>query len=436
MFWIHGGAFTSGTGNDPTTDGANIVSRGDVVLVNINYRLGSLGFLALNDGVTRGNYGFADQLNALRWVRKNIQEFGGDPDRITVFGQSAGAGSVRAMLASPMAKGMFKGAIPQSNLGGGGYGTTYSKYLTIEEEMTMVGNSILADTNCSTAHSQVDCLRALPANTFANLANVARYLVVDGTYLKSDGLSFHTRTLSDVHYLSGLMRDDGAAMITIVDTTNLTTSLNEDGFPASLIESSGLFPLQHSQNGTLDVFNVSARVATDTIFRCIDQASVYAAIHFRKFAPDVYFYEFNRSYQPPGWSPNAPLCEAPITASHPYGDPNQEYFKCHSGELYFVFGNILSMGYHLRDENDLPFSQFVLDSWASFARTWNPNPDGGFLKARKYLNTLKEIEATGPWPPVHGNKMELRELQWPTKNIPFRDREQCTALRWPIDYFV
>lgn len=94
MFWIHGGAFTSGTGNDPTVDGANIASRGDIVLVAINYRLGSLGFLALDDGVTKGNYGFADQLNALDWVRRNIKSFGGDPNRITVFGQSAGAGKI------------------------------------------------------------------------------------------------------------------------------------------------------------------------------------------------------------------------------------------------------------------------------------------------------------------------------------------------------
>ena len=101
MFWIHGGAFTGGTANDPTFDGGNIASRGDVVMVAINYRLSTLGFLALDDGVTKGNFGFADQINALDWVRNNIQDFGGDPDRITIFGQSAGAASVRAMLASP-----------------------------------------------------------------------------------------------------------------------------------------------------------------------------------------------------------------------------------------------------------------------------------------------------------------------------------------------
>lgn len=436
MFWIHGGAFTSGTGNDPTMDGANIASRGDVVLVTINYRLTTLGFLALDDGVTNGNYGFADQINALNWVRKNIQDFGGDPNRITVFGQSAGAGSVRAMLASSKTKGMFKGAIPQSNLGGGGYGTTYSQYLTIDEEVSLAANPILAATDCSTAHSQVDCLRAVPANTLANLATVARYLVVDGTYLTSDGLDFKHTNLPDVHVLSGFMRDDGAAITSIIDTDNLTTSLNDDGFPAAPIVSSGLFPLPDGQNETLNVFNVTARVATDTIFRCIDQASVYASLTFNTFAPNTYFYEFNRSYQTPGFDPNPPLCDAPVSASHPYGDPSQEYYKCHSGELYFVFGNVLRMGLHLRDGNDIPFSQFALDSWASFARSWNPNPDPGLLKARGYLNTLNELETAGPWLPVNKDSLQLRELEWPSKSIPFRDEEQCKLLGWPLDYFV
>lgn len=87
LFWIHGGAFTGGTGNDPTFDGANIASRGDVVMVAINYRLSTLGFLALDDGVTKGNFGIADQINALDWVQNNIKDFGGDPKRVTIVGQ-------------------------------------------------------------------------------------------------------------------------------------------------------------------------------------------------------------------------------------------------------------------------------------------------------------------------------------------------------------
>ncbi len=74
MFWIHGRAFISGTANDPIFDGGNIASRGDVLMVAINYRLSTLGFLALNDGFKTGNYGFADQINALDWVRNNIED--------------------------------------------------------------------------------------------------------------------------------------------------------------------------------------------------------------------------------------------------------------------------------------------------------------------------------------------------------------------------
>jgi hypothetical protein len=195
--------------------------------------------------------------------------------------------------------------------------------------------------------------------------------------------------LADVHLLEGVMRDDGAAIIGYVETTNLTESLEDNGFNASVIESSGLFPLPNGPSATLDVFNVSARVGTDTIFRCIDQATEYPGTMNDDFASNQYFYEFNRSYQTPSFNPNAPVCDAPITPEYPYGDPNMEYFKCHSGELYFVFGTILRMGYHLRDGNDLPFSQFILDPWSSFARSYNPNPDRGFLP--------REATATRVW---------------------------------------
>ncbi|RDL31458.1 Carboxylic ester hydrolase [Venustampulla echinocandica] len=420
MFWIHGGAFTGGTGNDPTFDGGNIASRGDVVMVAINYRLGSLGFLALDDGVTKGNYGLADIVNALDWVRNNIRDFGGDPDRITIFGQSAGAASVRALLASPKAKGKFAAAIPMSNLGGGGYGTTYSSWMTIDSEVSTTANPILTATNCSTASSKIDCLRAVPASKFPTLPATARYLVVDGTYLTTSELPLGSDaegSLSKVHLLQGLMRDDGGAITSYIQTTNLSESITTDGFNTSVVVGSpNLFPIPEGSNATLNIFNVTARVATDTIFRCVDQAAAYAGVLNNVFAPNQYFYEFNRSYQTPGWDPNAPVCDAPITSTHPHGNPDQEYFKCHSGELYYVFGTILRMGYTLRDENDLPFEQFTLDSWTSFARTYDPNPDVGLLKARNYSNTIAEIEKSGTWAPLSNGERNggmVRQLQWP-----------------------
>ncbi|KAE8445400.1 hypothetical protein EG329_013413 [Mollisiaceae sp. DMI_Dod_QoI] len=437
MFWIHGGAFTAGTGNDPTFDGGNMASRGDVVMVAINYRLSTLGFLALNDGVTKGNYGMSDQINALAWVRKNIQDFGGDPDRITVFGQSAGAASVRALLASPKSAGKFQGAIPQSNLGGGGYGTTYSSWLSIGAEVTTAANGILNATNCLSATSQVDCLREVNAATLVGLPDVARYLVVDGTYLTSSELIVNgsaNPALKGVHIMEGLMRDDGAAIISYIETTDLTTSLDNDGFNAASVIPSGLFPQPTTANTSLDVFNVTSRVGTDTIFRCIDQATAYSALLYDVFAPDQYFYEFNRSYQTPGFDPNAPVCDAPKTAAYPYGDPNQEYFKCHSGELYYVFGNLWFNDLPLRDWNDLTFQQFILDSWSSFARSYNPNPDPALLTARGYTNTTLEIQMAGLWEPVKAGS-ELRELEWPSKQMAFRDVEQCAALGWPLTYY-
>ena len=140
-----------------------------MVVVTINYRLNTLGFLALPDGETNGNYGFADQLVALDWVREHIQDFGGDPDRITVFGQSAGAASVRPMLASPRAHGKYAAVISMSNLGGYNYGKTYSQYLTIEEEYELAVKPLLKAVNCSDARNELECLKGVDASVFPSL---------------------------------------------------------------------------------------------------------------------------------------------------------------------------------------------------------------------------------------------------------------------------
>ena len=120
--WIHGGGYREGWGSEPEFDGQEWANK-DVVLVSINYRLGVFGFLmhpALREeselGVS-GNYGILDQIEALKWIRKNIAQFGGDPDNVTIFGQSAGAGSVKTVCESPLARGYFHKAVIMS--GGG-----------------------------------------------------------------------------------------------------------------------------------------------------------------------------------------------------------------------------------------------------------------------------------------------------------------------------
>jgi para-nitrobenzyl esterase len=119
IVWIHGGAFTGGSGSVPLYDGEEMAKKG-VVFITINYRLGIFGFLAHPDlskespNHVSGNYGILDQIAALQWVKKNVAAFGGDPDRVAIAGQSAGSISVNALLVSPLAKGLFQRAIAES----------------------------------------------------------------------------------------------------------------------------------------------------------------------------------------------------------------------------------------------------------------------------------------------------------------------------------
>jgi para-nitrobenzyl esterase len=119
MFWIHGGAFVNGAGSTPIYDGTKFVQHGDVVVVTVNYRLGAFGFLHLDDVFGEdftgsGNAGILDQVAALEWVRDNIEAFGGNPDDVTIFGESAGGMSVGTLLGMPAAEGLYHRAIVQS----------------------------------------------------------------------------------------------------------------------------------------------------------------------------------------------------------------------------------------------------------------------------------------------------------------------------------
>ncbi|EMD35536.1 hypothetical protein CERSUDRAFT_75111 [Gelatoporia subvermispora B] len=436
IFWIHGGAFTGGSGADPTFDGGNFASRGDVVLVTINYRLSTLGFLALNDGVTNGNFGFADQIQALEWVQQYISAFGGDPERITIYGQSAGAASVRALMASPKAIGKFAAAIPSSNLGGDNYAMTYSLYYTIPQEVSVAVDPILQETGCNNATDTLACLKAIDGNTLVNLPDVARYLVVDGTFLTSTGLPLNgSGPIANVHTLMGFMRDDGAAFIGYPTNDNVTDGLLGAFIPLS-VEDNPLFPLPTGSNATLDIFNLTSRANTDIEFRCVDQATAISAVK-HNLLKSVWFYEFNRSYQTsPGFDPNFPVCDAPVDAEHPFGDPTKEYFKCHSGDLFYTFGNLPTQTLPYRDADDLPFMQVTLDSWASFARTFNPNPDPAFLKARGFSGTAALIAKQSPWEPVtHANVNDkpLRVLQVPSFMDVFSEAEQCEFMGLPLE---
>jgi para-nitrobenzyl esterase len=179
MFWIFGGGFRAGSAHQPYYAGDDLAAEG-VVVVNVNYRVGPLGFLATDelaeesDDGGYGNYGIADQVAGLEWVQRNVAAFGGDPDNVTIFGESAGGASVCAHLASPVSEGLFERAIVQS---GGG-----CDRLQDADDARADGAALAEAVGCD----DIACLREVP--TEALLAeDFSTGLVADGVRLSDTG---------------------------------------------------------------------------------------------------------------------------------------------------------------------------------------------------------------------------------------------------------
>jgi carboxylesterase type B len=442
MFWIHGGGFTGGSGADGLSDGGNLASKEDVVVVSINYRLSTLGFLAVPGTNIKGNYGIADQITALDWVIANIAAFGGDPKQITISGESAGAGSVRTLLGSPQAIGKYQGAVAMSNLGGGvtlgldgDYGTTYSTYYTIDQSYAVAGPQIFAAAGCNGTDvaKQVECLQKVPALTLVGLSTVARYVIQDGKYVNTPGLVVSTRNDSTAHVpvIFGIIVDDGASFSTYPTTPianhtqGLEVALGINSTWAERIISSGLFPLTNTGNLTLDSFNVSQRVATDKTFRCVDQATVYAGAETKAFKK-AYYYQFERTIG--GYDPNN-------LGGPKDNNPENPYFRFHGADMPWVFGTLST----IRDQKDLWSEQLVSSYFGSFVRNGDPNPDLKYLQARGYDKVIEGVKSNGQWNQVAGGKKngdEVRHLDWPSTNSGYVDVEQCDWLGYPLDYYL
>jgi para-nitrobenzyl esterase len=205
MFWLHGGSNRIGSGNEPGYDGAELAKRG-VVVVTVNYRLGPLGFFA-HPELTResphrssGNYGLLDQMAALRWVRDNIARFGGDPARVTIFGESAGAIDAGMLMCSPLTGGLFARAIMES---GPALGIAYAHSLRQAEQF---GDRVAALAGASS----IERLRGLPAQTILKAAvKAARQspnpeFVLDGWVLpRTPQAAFATGTEQPVSLMIG-----------------------------------------------------------------------------------------------------------------------------------------------------------------------------------------------------------------------------------------
>ncbi|KAG9228878.1 carboxylesterase family protein [Amylocarpus encephaloides] len=449
LFWIHGGGFSAGSSTDRRSDGGDLASREDVVVVSINYRLSTLGFLAIPGTNVTGNYGIGDQITALQWTIDNIASFGGDPKKITIIGASAGATAVRILLGSPQAIGKFQGAIAWSNPGGGlslGIETSpialFSINLSIQESYEISGQNIFQEAGCNqkVLEDQITCLKAIPALKLVGLPHVAQFAVQDGHYVTVRNLNVNSRngSTAQVPVIFGMLSDEGASFSTYPKqpvTSHLQGIQESLGISAPYAQSiidSGLFPYYDTGNLTLDSFNVSQRVESDLIMRCTSQATVYAASQSGAFSSS-YYYQLQRSINviEATHDPNK-LGGPPATPDFPNGNPNLPYFKIHGGGLPWVFGNAP----FIRDDNDLHSIQLTTGYFASFVKTGDPNPDLPYLQSRGYSKTVEGIEKSGPWEKVSGEDGKIKLLDYPSTTSPFIDVPQCAFLNYSLSYYV
>jgi para-nitrobenzyl esterase len=352
MVWIHGGALTVGESDDylPT----KLVQHG-VIVVTINYRLGALGFLA-HPALTSespdhisGNYGIMDQQSAMKWVQRNIAAFGGDPKKVTIFGESGGGLSVLSHLASPTVAGLFHRAIVES----GAYELTLPQMA--DEELH--GEAFAASVGCTSQTAR--CLRSRSVKTIlANWGLFDSTPNVDGKVLpQSLDTTFATGQFNHVPLMHGTNHDEWRFFVALLFdlagnpiTAEQYPSVVEgmvgpDAAPLVLAE----YPLDNFDSPDLAV----GAIGTDSIFSCpahaVDQV-LYAQV-------PTFAYEFNDI--------NAPEVFLP-PVSFPYG-------ATHASELRYLFK--LSWGGQL-DGGQKDLSNDMIRYWAQFARSGDPNSQG------------------------------------------------------------
>jgi para-nitrobenzyl esterase len=215
MVWIHGGGFVVGSGASELYNGANLAKKGDVVVVTINYRLGSLGFLYFDEEEQRksgfdNNLGIRDQIAALQWVKQNIAAFGGNPEQVTIFGESAGGTSVETLLACPYAKGLFNCAIAESGPAAILWQPQTGKMLTTKY-LSLLG--ISADSLHLLQKLPVDTLKAAEERLMKYMIKETPYKVfsptIDGRFLTTDIFQCLSPTQSgNVSLMIGTNKDE------------------------------------------------------------------------------------------------------------------------------------------------------------------------------------------------------------------------------------
>lgn len=363
MFWIHGGAYEQGLGNSPLYNGTTFAEK-NVITVVINYRIGALGFMASED--MTGNYGIMDQRLAMQWTKDNIKGFGGDPSRVTIAGQSAGAMSVGTHLVSPGSKGLFDKAIMESNCLGMPFHTKKSAATNADAvfEYLKCDKGDLAcmkgKTSDEIVDAQANAVKMDRKTLFINFLPFAP--LVDGTVLPKQPLdALGAGEISNVPIMAGSLYDEG---LLFVDEL-FPDRMSKTKYHATVDAIFGLhkakkikkmYPMV-SDDGR-DAFN---GLATDLIFYCpLRNVTKGMTNALGAAAIPTYNYRFSHVLSFDCWGPDYSFCVGHV---------------CHGSELPFVF-NVFSDGSTFNynptaDETQL--AQDMSSSWSNFVTTANPN---------------------------------------------------------------
>jgi para-nitrobenzyl esterase len=375
MFWIHGGGYTAGAGSEPRYIDSALPARG-VVLVTINYRLGVFGFLASEDlakegGGAAGNYGLMDMVAALRWVQANIARFGGDPNNVTIFGESAGSFAVSTLIATPSARGLFHKAIGES-------GAAFSDVLPLgplaprarrdQSWVEGLGARSLAE------------LRAMPT---AKLVEAAQKMavgwcspVIDGRLLtEAVPETYAAGRQAHVPLLAGWNRDERSGTVSKGMTAEKWTTFAAEHYGNHADKFLAVFPGRSDDQAvqSADAYTTDAFIAF--------AAWKWVEAHAKTGEAPVYRYRFELAATP--------------SETHPEGK-----YAFHSDELEYVFGTLDTRhGAQWRPE-DRKLSEQMTRYWTNFARTGDPNGEGlphwPRYDKEKLLLHLDSAITTGP----------------------------------------
>ncbi len=373
MVWFHGGSHEVGHGSSLIFDGAALARKG-VVLVSINYRLGSFGFLAHaglsaesehgSSGRSSGNYGLLDKIAALEWVQANAEAFGGDPERVLIFGQSAGSMSVCSLVASPLAAGLFHRAIGQS-------AGCFTPLPTLEqaEESGALLAAELGAAEGATPESAVSTLRAASAEDVLAAAGSSGWsagakTVVDGWYLPDQPAAIYARGEHNrVPMMVGSMGDESSALFAPgppLEREELEQQLAEDYGEAAPDLLAAYAAEAEQAPGA-----VPTLIASDTIFGWGSRTWVR---HASAAGGDAYLYFI--SHAPPVFRLYLP--DRPDLGGE--GGP-RHFGAYHSGDLAYVFGNVDLVGINWEDW-DHEIADVLSSYWTNFAKTGDPNGEG------------------------------------------------------------